>query len=530
MPTGNLKLHRWTLALVTCIASSNSLALAAETADQRPSKPNVVEPLNDAAVDAKVGLAPSDSHGVAAPCNCCPKITCGCSKQKEAATAAMKDAYKGVFYANDFSYLSDPCYDGPAFPGDSLKGLCCNRVDVGGEVRVRYHSEKGFRGAGLSGLDDDFLLTRLRLFANYRINEYFRFYGEYLYADSSGEFFRPLIIDENHSEIQNLLLDTKLTERLTFRVGRQEQMYGSQRLISPLDWANTRRTFDGFKLLYQGDVWNVDGFFLRPTIPDVEKLDKVGDDIDFYGVYASRGDLRIGTVDGYYLGLNNRILDFNYHTIGGRVAGKTRRGMMYELEGGIQFGDNSPDFGDHTAGFFTGGLGRQLSICTRCGEWNPTLWFWYDWASGGNDIPAARGDNSFDHLFPLAHKYNGFMDLFGRRNLNDVNAQFITPVFGSKRVKLLLWYHYFFLDQKTTPYNLGMAPFNPDNRAGDRDLGHELDLLFSIAVNPRNSMLVGYSFFNAGKYFDTTAGIPNATPSRSNNDAQFFYTQYQMRF
>jgi hypothetical protein len=33
------------------------------------------------------------------------------------------------------------------------------------------------------------------------------------------------------------------------RVGRQELLYGSQRLISTLDWANTRRTFQGENLL-----------------------------------------------------------------------------------------------------------------------------------------------------------------------------------------------------------------------------------------------------------------------------------------
>ena len=75
-----------------------------------------------------------------------------------------------------------------------------------------------------------------------------------------------------------------------------------------------------------------------------------------------------------------------------------------------------------------------------------------------------------------------------------------------------------------------MTPYNPNNAAGDRELGHEIDVLFSIALNPRNSVLLGYSYFNTGDYYDTTAGIPNANPPRSNNDAQFFYMQYQARF
>ena len=58
---------------------------------------------------------------MATSCNCC-STPCCTKKQKEGATAAMKGAYKGVFYANDFSYLNDPCYDGPEFIGDCLKG------------------------------------------------------------------------------------------------------------------------------------------------------------------------------------------------------------------------------------------------------------------------------------------------------------------------------------------------------------------------------------------------------------------------
>lgn len=456
-----------------------------------------------------------------APCSCC-NSTCCSKKDKEAATGAMKGAYKGLFYANDFRYLDDRCYDGPSFLGDSLKGLAGGKLDIGGEARARYHSENGFRGAGLSGNDDEFWLTRLRLFANYRINDTFRIYGEYLYADSAGETLPSLTVEENRGEIQNLFLDTQLTDTLSLRVGRQEILLGNQRLVSPLDWANTRRTFQGARGTYKNDNWEIDGFFLHPVeriAANSSRIDDANEDIDFFGVHGVRRGLPMGTVEAYYFGLENQDVDFSYHTLGTRIYGETDGGILYEAEGGVQFGDNSPGFGEHDAGFITTGLGKKLTL----GEWKPTFWMWYDYASGGDDVPAARGDDSFDHLFPLAHKYLGFMDLFGRRNINDVNFQLITPVFGN-RVKLLLWYHHFFLDEATTPYNLTLAPFNPGVAAGDRELGQELDILFNVALNPRNSVLFGYSHFNAGDYYETTPGV--ATDA----DADFFYMQYQTRF
>tara|TARA_R110002049_G_scaffold4601_5_gene32330 strand:- start:464492 stop:466204 length:1713 start_codon:yes stop_codon:yes gene_type:complete len=467
-------------------------------------------------------IAASASDAPLAYCTCC-NSTCCTKAKKEAATAAMKSAYGGVFYGNNFGYLNDKCYDGPTFFGDNLKGLCDGKLDIGGEARVRYHSENNHRGAGLTGNDDDFWLTRYRMYADYRVNDIFRVYGEYLYADSGGEVFNNRTIEENRGEMQNLFLDTRLTDADTLRLGRQELLLGNQRLVSPLDWANTRRTFQGARLIHAGKDWTVDSFFLNPVnrnAANEDKIDDANEDVQFFGAYASR-KANVGTVDAYYLGLNNDIADFDYHTLGSRVAGSNDR-FLYEIEGGVQFGSNSPGFGDHSAGFFTGGLGKKLSLCC-CGEqWNPTVWFWYDWASGGDDVPGNRGDDGFDHLFPLAHKYLGFMDLFGRRNINDVNFQFITPVLGDK-VKLLVWYHHFFLDQATTPYSVGMNPFSAA-AAGDRELGQEIDVLFSIALNPRNSALIGYSHFNAGDYYDTTGGVP------TNADADFFYFQYQTRF
>ncbi len=465
-------------------------------------------------------------------CTSCNSNQCT-KKKRSAATDAMKSAYAGLFYANRFDYLNDPCYDGPSFLGDSLKGLFGNRLDIGGEARVRYHHENNMRGRvpglrggpsglGLTNNDDDFYLTRVRLFANYQMTKNLRIFGEYLYADSGGEEFNNRPIEENRGEMQNLFVDAKLTDDLTARVGRQELLYGAQRLVSPLDWANTRRTFEGARGIYTGETWKLDGFFVHPVRRDAEhesKIDDADEDQDFYGVSASRSDLAMGSLEAYYLGYDNQREDFNYHTLGTRVYGKSDQGWLYEMESGVQFGDNSPGRGNHSAHYFTAGLGRQLNYRS----WKPTLWLWYDFASGEDNFDdVARGDDGFDHLNPLAHKYLGFMDLFGRRNIQDFNLQLSTPI-GGERVKFLLWYHYLRLDERTTPYDIVMQPYNTTSVAGSKELGHEIDCLFTIALNPRSNVLLGYSFFSAGDYYDTTANVPN-------NDADFFYAQFQTRF
>ena len=49
------------------------------------------------------------------------------------------------------------------------------------------------------------------------------------------------------------------------RLGRQELGFGRQRLVSPLDWANARRTFDGLTLEWLGEDWHTTGFVNRPV-------------------------------------------------------------------------------------------------------------------------------------------------------------------------------------------------------------------------------------------------------------------------
>ncbi len=450
-------------------------------------------------------------------------------KKTEALTKAMKGAYHDPFYANDFSYLNDPAYSGPYFLGDSLKGMANGKLDFGGEFRSRYHHENNMRGFGLTGVDDQFWLSRLRMYSSYRMTDNIRFYGEYLYADSGGEDFAPRAIEENRGEAQNLFFDAKLYDSgagtVSARLGRQELLLGNQRLVSPLDWANTRRTFDGYRLTYASKELDGDLFYTNPVLrvpatAGFNEWDSSNNNQSFYGAYLSRKGLDVGTIDAYYLGYDNQDANFSYHTLGSRLAGEGDF-FMYETEGGVQFGDNS-NGSNHNATFFTAGLGRKLDWAVGRKGWKPTVWGWYDYASGGNGALVSRGDNGFDHQFPLAHKYNGFMDLFGRRNLNDVNLQFIAPV--GEKVSLLMWYHYFFLDQATTPYGVTMNPFNAGNAAGSKDLGHEIDFLCTYNINPRDSMLLGYSHFSAGKYYDTTAGVP------TNANADFFYMQYQTRF
>ena len=96
-----------------------------------------------------------------------------CKKKQEAAEKLKKQigsAHKNTFFDNDFSYLNDPNYCGWNL-GDAFKsftGPRCAKLSIGGQYRARSHHERNMRGLGLTGVDDDFLLGRTRIYGDLR--------------------------------------------------------------------------------------------------------------------------------------------------------------------------------------------------------------------------------------------------------------------------------------------------------------------------------------------------------------------------
>ena len=223
------------------------------------------------------------------------------------------------------------------------------------------------------------------------------------------------------------------------------------------------------------------------------------------------------TIDLFAIQYNNTsgANNFQFTTLGGRWLG-SHDSWLWEAEGGVQFGDNT-DGSDHQAGFATGGLGyKWADACwtahalglLRLGHWRRRL-------------GAGQG---FNHLFPLAHKYLGFMDLFGRSNIQSPNVQLTMQ--PTPKLKLLAWYYYLMLDTcADTPYTVIMTPLTPGNRPVSRDLGHELDLTATYQSTPAWTCSSAIRTSSSGDYYD--ADLP-ALPFRGNAD--FFYVQYQWNF
>ena len=146
------------------------------------------------------------------------------------------------------------------------------------------------------------------------------------------------------------------------------------------------------------------------------------------------------------------------------------------------------------------------------------VWVYYDWASGDRD-PGDGINQTFNQMFPLGHKYFGFMDFVARQNIEDWNM--LVKVSPCSKVDMLAWFHVFKLQQEADAlYNAGGGAFAFPTFG--QDVGQELDLLVKFKIRPRADLIVGYSHLFAGSF------LLNALGPGLGRD--FVHTQFSLRF
>lgn len=428
------------------------------------------------------------------------------------------------FFDSDFRYLASPDNKQTHFSDAwHFRNLNENWLfSTGGEVRWRHHNENNSR---LTGRTNDYDLFRVRAYGDLWYQNCFRVFAEFLYADIGQEELNPLPIDVNRSDLLNAFLDVKICgtreEPWFLRVGRQELLFGSQRLISPLDWANTRRTFQGVRGFRVGQKWDLDVFWVQPIIPNRNDFDSVDNDQNFAGAWYTYRPRKGTFFDLFYLFLDDTSpllrrgdpapVPFNVHTLGARYAGSKKQ-FLWDFEGAFQIGERGDD--PIVAGAGTASCGYNFKNLA----FNPTLWLCYDYATGDG---GGSSFSTFNQLFPFGHYYLGWIDLVGRQNIHDVNAHMF--LYPANFLTIWCQYHHFELaSSQDALYNAGGVAIrrDPTGRSGNH-VGDELDFIFNFHLSTNSDLLFGYSRLFAGDFLRNTG---------SSDFADFVYVQYSYRW
>ncbi len=442
--------------------------------------------------------------------------------------------YLNLRYDEDFSYLDGADDDHASDIFDPIKWIHLTddlTLTIGGSFRARLEAETNRAFGSTEPAQDTIFLHQYMLHFDLRYRKLARVFAQLISAHIEDRDLALLGIHENRWDTHQLFFDVRpLGEEtpLTFRFGRQELLYGKQRLISPLGWANTRRRFDGAKLFYRHENFDVDAFYVRPVPISLaegynRKPDEYREQQHFYGLYTTYKAIPNHTIDMYFLALrdtgdmrnaNGRTGDLSLYTFGGRIAGKCGGGFDYDGELAGQWGKFA---GDTIQAWMAG---AEMGYSFKNVKCKPRVAIGFDYGSG-DDSPNDGVHQTFNQMFPLGHAYLGFLDLFGRQNILATNVNVTGKLF--KKVTGRAAGHTFWNDSKRDAmYNAGggAGRRNVAGNAG-HDIGNELDLTIKYSVDAHQSVLFGYSHFWGNNFIRATG------PSE---DADLFYVQYGFKF
>ena len=362
-------------------------------------------------------------------------------------------------------------------------------LSLSGEFRFRYENRRGLGFA--PGRDDAYGLARTRVNIGIKPSDWlqFGFQGQDSRAPAIREGARNNGVFRDTFDIRQayVRIGGGGEAPVTATVGRQLLLYGDQRLVGPLDWTNTARTFDAVKLSVKAGPAEID-LFSASVVQNVpgRRINQSAEGNNLHGMYGSWKELvPKSTVDTYVF----------WQTTPSVLDELQLRGDLDRYTGGVRIWSKSIGPFDYNAAFARqwGSLGStDISAWGAYAElgytlqvpWTPRLYAEYTFGSGDSD-PNDRVTGGFSDLFPTAHIWYGYNDLVGWRNVKNIRigAQF-KP---TRKLSFRLDYHSFWLAEKSDGlYNVAgrQTVAAPAGGAADAKIGDEVDMTFAVPLTP----------------------------------------------
>ncbi len=475
-----------------------------------------------ALAEEKTSPAPSPSSTTATP----------------TATAAKPTAYKTERWEEDYFALRNPA--ARTDPLDFLKFIPLNSngdwyVTLGGLVRDRYeYFNHNTFGAGAQDRDG-YNLLRISEYADLHLGPNVRIFLEGRSAFENDRVGGPRGPDLDEMDPQQMFADFMIPcgdkAKFTFRAGRQELLFGAERLIGPADFSNVRKTFDGFRATLACPNNTLDAFVVRPVVIDKYNFDFTNNAVVFAGLYDTLQLPHLihsanSKLEAYGLYLERRSAAYSSdpgsgreqrYTLGTRFTTNPKP-FDLDIEADFQFGRfNSQDICAYSLAIDAGYTFSKVTFA-------PRINLGFDIASGGGH----SGDNqgTFNQLFPSGHAYFGFIDTIGRQNIIDLHPGFelnlISDAKYAQKVTLRADYHQFWRQSDNDAlYNNSGAVVRGGGGSNSSSIGGELDLLLKWQIDRHISTYVGYSHFFHGAFITETG---------ASDDIDFVYAALTFTF
>ncbi len=395
-------------------------------------------------------------------------------------------------------------------------------ISFGGEFRSQYFKIENEDWGETQESTDGFLLSRYLLHTNINFKDRVRFFAQI--QGSRADWKKSVSpIDQNTTDIHQLFADCKLAsddnQTLTLRFGRQELLYGSQRLVSVREGPNYRQSFDALRAMAIREKLSLDLFYGHHVnvIPNAFN-DRISDKIKFWGLYYSDRRLSFANIDFYYFGYHKRHAELQLaHGVEKRYSFGTRiwkilEGFSFDVEAVAQFG--KIDYYTISAGT----AAVSMSYVFNDAPLQPEIGLKSEVISGDHHTHD-QVTNTFNAMFPRGG-YFGLAALFGPSNLMDIHPS-VTLAFTPK-VALTAEYDVFWrFTQADGLYSYGGNLIYPGHAGNSRYIGDQFS--GEIALNPNIFIECTLEV----KWFECGEFLKEAGPGK---DILFMMLQVQVKF
>lgn len=349
----------------------------------------------------------------------------------------------------------------------------------------------------------------------------------FLQLDSSLLFDRvggPRPGDADDIDVQQAFADLTFplanSNSLLVRFGRQELIYGAQRLISPNDWGNVRRSFEGLRMSLALPNDTLDAFVVRPVIIEKSHFNSGDDRTTFAGIYnvTAFPDLlpkATPKLDTYLLLLNQgpskttgHAVDSNTFTLGVRPHASVGD-WDFDLEADWQLGNYD------SRAICAYSIATEAEYTFSRLKFTPRVSLGFDLASGSSN-PAHR----FNQLFPPQYLYLGHLYLFGRENIIDLHPAVSLNL--AEDVTLWIADHLFWRQNvNDAVYDLKGAVVRAANGSHARFIGDEFDVSIAWQIDRHLAAYTGWAHLFTGAFINNTG---------PHSDPDFFYVMMTYTF
>ncbi len=289
--------------------------------------------------------------------------------------------------------------------------------------------------------------------------------------------------------------------------GRQVLSYGDELVIGGLEWNNVGRSFDAVRVKTTYSFGWTDIFTSKLVDNTVNSSSTIGDK-DLHGIYSSFSPFTwMKAFDLYYFHQDDKTASTTTGKKDLKVAGIRSASQLesfdYRAEYTKEHGSSLAKNDDAYQGDVEFGYKFLVS------SWKARF-----------AVEGFTSGSSYNQLYPTAHKWLGYADIFGRRNISGYAVH--TSIESGAFVFMLDYHQFARTKDDATVYKLnGTTSLGSIAGSTSKELGAETDLTMKWKSSQNLAVVTGVSLFEPGAYLKDQ--FPGTKPN-------FYYLQMDLSF